>query len=794
MTKKPTYEDLKQRVKELEGFAQNSEVSYREIFDLATDMIIIQDINTGEILEVNDAATRVTGFTPDEIKRMGVAGFSPKSENFSPEKAAEFMIKAAQGEPQLFEWGFIDKSGQFHPTEVHIKKVSIRGQARLLGIVRDITERKRVEEALKRSEANYRSIFNAANDAVFVHETETGRILDVNNKMCEMYGYTREEVGHLNVKDLSSGISPYTEEDALKWIKKATDGDPQIFEWMAKDRSGRLFWVEVNLKRVTIGDRSRLLAVVRDITERKQSEEALRVNEEKYRLLAHNMNDVVFIQDINLNITYTSPSVTDIFGYSVEETYELYLKDLMTEVSIRKATQSFQKYMALAIDKEDIDIPVMEYEYIRKDGSTFWGELKVAFLRDPQGQLVGSQGAIRDITHRKQAEKALQESEEKLARSKKMESLGLLAGGVAHDLNNVLSGIVSYPELLLMNLPQSSELRKPIETIQESGHRAVAIVQDLLTVARGVAITKEPLDLNSLVDDYLRSPELSKLKRFHPTFAVNTNLDNKLFHIAGSDVHIRKALMNLVSNASEAEGSCNVIISTTNRYIDRPLKDYDDVATGEYAVLAISDDGSGISPDDLERIFEPFYTKKVMGRSGTGLGLAVVWNIMLDHKGYINVITDENGTTFELYFPITREDISAKDLSIPVKKYKGTGETILVVDDVESQREISCNMLDALGYETKAVSSGEEAVEYLKENSVNLLLLDMIMDPGMNGLETYERIIKIHPNQKAVIVSGFAETEDVKGAQELGAGTYVKKPLTLEKIGLAVKNELKKNH
>jgi two-component system cell cycle sensor histidine kinase/response regulator CckA len=251
--------------------------------------------------------------------------------------------------------------------------------------------------------------------------------------------------------------------------------------------------------------------------------------------------------------------------------------------------------------------------------------------------------------------------------------------------------------------------------------------------------------------------------------------------------------MNLVSNAAEAlGGSGNVIISTMNRYVDRPISGYSDVNEGEYAVWSVSDDGSGISPNDLDRIFEPFYTKKIMGRSGTGLGLAVVWNVVQDHKGYIDVISEENGTTFDLYFPITREEIQGKDLSIPIKDYEGNGETILVVDDVESQMEIACEVLNALGYKAKAVSSGEEAVEYLKENTVDLILLDMIMDPGINGRETYEKIIKIHPNQKAIIVSGFAETEEVKEAQKLGAGQYIKKPITIESIGLAVKAELEK--
>jgi CheY-like chemotaxis protein len=251
--------------------------------------------------------------------------------------------------------------------------------------------------------------------------------------------------------------------------------------------------------------------------------------------------------------------------------------------------------------------------------------------------------------------------------------------------------------------------------------------------------------------------------------------------------------MNLVSNALEAiEGGGNVTISTMNRYVDRPLRGYNDVSIGEYAILSVSDDGAGISSDDLERIFEPFYSKKVMGRSGTGLGLAVVWNVVQDHNGYIDLKSDENGTTFQLYFPITRGEISGKDVSIPIKDLQGDGETILVVDDVESQRDISCKIMNTLGYKTKAISNGEEAVEYLKKHSVDLILLDMIMDPGINGRETYERTMKIHPNQKAIIVSGFAETDEVKETQKLGAGKYIKKPLTLEKIGLAIKEELGK--
>jgi PAS domain S-box-containing protein len=527
-----------------------------------------------------------------------------------------------------------------------------------------------------------------------------------------------------------------------------------------------------------------------EIYERKNAEGALL---EAYSII--NRSPAVAFLWKNLEgwpVEFVSDNVRELFGYTAEEFTSgqiSYAKTVHPDDLERVA----KEVTAFSNEKEKTGVVHEPYRIISKDGKVRWVDDRTYIRRDNTGKIIHYEGIVLDITDSIQVAEALRQNKDKLARSKKMESLGLLAGGVAHDLNNVLSGIVSYPDLLLLELPEDSPFRKSIETIKESGDRAVAIVQDLLTVARGVATTKEPLNINDLIGDYLHSPEFNELKQFYPTVTVKTSLDTDLLNISGSHVHIRKVVMNLVSNASEAiKGSGNITISTENLYLDKPLRGYDNINVGEYAVLAVSDDGSGISSDDLERIFEPFYTKKVMGRSGTGLGLAVVWNVLQDHKGYINVTSNENGTTFELFFPITREEISGKDLSIPFKDLKGDGEKILVIDDVESQRYISCRMLETFGYKTKAVSSGEEAVEYLKENTVDLILLDMIMDPGINGRETYERIIKISPNQKAVIVSGFAETDDVKETQKLGAGKFIKKPLTLERIGLDVKEEMAK--
>ena len=259
-------------------------------------------------------------------------------------------------------------------------------------------------------------------------------------------------------------------------------------------------------------------------------------------------------------------------------------------------------------------------------------------------------------------------------------------------------------------------------------------------------------------------------------------------------MHLAKTIMNLVSNAAEAMPDGGTIrIATRNTYVDQPIKGYDHVAEGDYAVVEVSDAGVGIPAGDLKLIFEPFFTKKKMGRSGTGLGMAVVWGTVKDHKGYIDVHSAEGrGTTFTLYFPVTRREKAAIEDGRPLDRLRGSGETILVVDDVQQQREIAAAILTQLGYTVRTVASGEEAVDDMKNQCADLLVLDMIMESGIDGLETYRRILCHRPGQKAIITSGYSETSRVSEAQRLGAGHYLKKPYTIENLGIAVKEELKR--
>ncbi len=344
-----------------------------------------------------------------------------------------------------------------------------------------------------------------------------------------------------------------------------------------------------------------------------------------------------------------------------------------------------------------------------------------------------------------------------------------------------------------MKIPEDSPIRKTILTIKRSGEKAAAIVQDLLALARRSVPIIEIVNINDIIVEYLKSPEYEKLKSYYSEIIVETEMQKDLLNIKGSPVHLSKIIMNLVSNGVESmpDGG-KLIISTDNKYIDIPINGYDEILEGDFVCIKITDTGIGMSSDELNRIFEPFYTRKTMGRSGTGLGMSVVWGTIKDHKGYINVKSEkEKGTTFTIYLPATREQNDNHKPETKIEDYYGSNEIVLVVDDIKDQREIAKDMLTILNYSVVLASSGGEAIEYLKTNTVDILLLDMIMDDGMDGYETYKRILEIHPGQKAIIASGFSETDRVKQALKLGAGAYIKKPYLLKTLGKAIRSELK---
>jgi PAS domain S-box-containing protein len=516
----------------------------------------------------------------------------------------------------------------------------------------------------------------------------------------------------------------------------------------------------------------------------------LQASEKKYRDLVENAHSIILRIDPVGRIIFFNRFAQKLFGYSESQVYGKTISEVLSPTS--PGAQNWIELLAEAT-LPNSDIPMVEEtSYTLENGRTIWIAWTYRPIFSAEGKLIEILCIGNDITQLKQTIEENAKLEIQLIRAQKMEALGTLAGGVAHDLNNVLAGVINYPELMLMRLPEDSPLRRYATSIQKSGERAAAIVQDLLTLARRNVVQVEVINLNTVITEYIDSPEFDRLRLNHPLAKVNTRLGPHISGILGSPVQLSKAVMNLVANAVEAlEGKPGqVSILTELCQLDTSIDAYERIPPGSYVRLTVVDNGCGMAADDLRRIFEPFFSRKKMGRSGTGLGMAVVWGTIKDHGGLIDIHSSPGrGSRFDIYFPPTTK-VEKKVEATPVEAYRGKGEKILVVDDEESQREIAHEILTDLGYVVKTVASGEAAIEVLEKEPTDLIVLDMIMATGLDGLDTYRQIVLKWPGQRAIIASGFSDNEKVQQAMKLGVGQYLKKPYNREGLRKAVRQEL----
>ncbi|MBU1344700.1 MAG: response regulator, partial [Proteobacteria bacterium] len=512
---------------------------------------------------------------------------------------------------------------------------------------------------------------------------------------------------------------------------------------------------------------------------------ALEISGCEFKHLVKNTHDIIWTLDQKFNITFINSAVYPAFGFVQKELMGKPLTHFLPD----KKTDLFKDQIKTGTD--------FSYETIihHKDGTPIHVEVMGSKISHFSGSHNMYQGIIRDISQKKIREKEQQQLNEKLIQAEKLKALGILAGSVAHDLNNILSGIATYPEVLMMDKNLDPQIRQGLTIIKDSGQKASAVVSDLLTISRGSGAEMEIININSIIDRYTRAHDFDKIRKTYDQVSINVSTEPELLNIKGSYIHIEKTIMNLVLNAVEEvsdKDDGKVLITTNNSYIDPSIPGYENRVQGEYVILSVIDNGSGIEQKNLKKIFDPFFTKKEMGKSGTGLGLTVVWNAVQDHNGFINVVSNKKGTRFDLLFPATREEIPQKKEGSSFDEIKGQGQMILIVDDLKDQQKIAATILENLGYHTKAVDNGYDAVDFIKKSPADLVILDMIMAPSISGLETYQRIKKINPGQKAIIASGYSESEEVLMAQDLGAGSFVKKPYTILDMGIAVKEELEK--
>ncbi|EKD40139.1 MAG: signal transduction histidine kinase [uncultured bacterium] len=506
-------------------------------------------------------------------------------------------------------------------------------------------------------------------------------------------------------------------------------------------------------------------------------------SEKRFQVLAQATSEGIVIHNDGRFIE-ANQQFFSMFGYSEAELREgIFLEMILDSASLNFALQRIKNsvggnHQGIGVKKSGLKFPF--------EATTH----SINYLGKPARVCT-----IRDLSERVKAEAERFELYKKLEKANKLNALGLMAGSVAHDLNNILVGVVSYPDLLLSQMLESDKFYPQIKKIQEAGKRAVAVVNDLITLARGGTFTTTVENINDILMNHLNSIEHCSRLADYPDVVIQTKLQKNLHNTPCSQQQINKVFLNLIGNALEAVREDGLIrITTENCKFTHPkTKDAPTAGGDDYIKISIADNGPGISQNNLDHIFEPFFTTKTMGKSGTGLGLSIVWNSIQEHKGWIEVKNLHPGIIFEIYLPATEEKLSRKKHQAIKLTALGNGEKILLIDDQLEQIETVERMLTRLGYTVHSVIGGEKGIAFLQSQEVDLVLLDMIMSTGLNGWETYEKILQIRPGQKAIIITGYSTTEHLLKAKTLGISQFLEKPVSLANLNSAIRKTLYPN-
>ncbi len=514
----------------------------------------------------------------------------------------------------------------------------------------------------------------------------------------------------------------------------------------------------------------KIVAAIRNVTAEKRAEEALRASEKRYRTLVEAVDDGMHVKDRKGRYLLVNSEMARRLGMAKEEIVGRTAKELYSPEEARQVMETDSQVLktgtVLEIDEEHVSAGGTRIHHVRKMP-----------LRSEAGEVVGVVTVSRDITERKQLE-------EQLLRAQRLETAGQVASQVAHDFKNLLSPLVAFPELIKMDIPEDSPIAGYLDVMLESARRMAEINDNLLALGRRGHIVMRPTNLNAVVEQ-----ATAQMADRPPSLMVECLLDPDLLSVKGSPAQLLRMVSNLISNAREAMQDAGLLaLKTENIFVEESLGRYSRIKCGEYVRLVVADTGCGIPAEIQDRIFDVFFTtKRTDQKRGSGLGLSIVQAIVDDHKGYLDLESRPGeGTSFSIYLPVSREPLGEK----PRDEVRGGTESLLVVDDDPLQLQVMGNLLGRLGYRIDAVTSGKAALDYLRDHAPDLLILDMIMPPEMDGVETYRRALKLRPGQRAIVVSGFAQSERVEEVRALGVGAFVSKPVTMEALARAVRAEL----
>jgi len=639
--------------------------------------------------------------------------------------------------------------------------------------------RRRAEEALRKSEARYRTVVEYQTDLI-CRFLPDGTLTFVNESYCRYHGKQREElVGH----SFMPLVLPEDREKVANHLASFSQKTPvSTIEYRAVVAGGKVRWQQW-INRPVFGEQGDLIefqSVGRDITERKRAEEALRESEEKYRTILENIEDGYYEVDLAGNLTFFNDSLCRMLGYPPDELVGLNNREFMDDETARSVYQIFSE-----VSRTGKPAKAVDWELVRKDKDRRFIEASVSLISDSTGKPVGFRGVARDVTERKQ-------TEQKLRRQERLAAVGQLAGGIAHDFNNLLTTIMLYAQMGLGKRELAPDLARAFETILGESRQAAKLVQQILDFSRRSPIETHPMDLEPCVQETVRI-----LERTIPE-SIRTFLDvgPEEYVVDADPTRVQQVLMNLAVNARDAMPEGGEMRFELSRVDVIPGA----VGTspriggtgGGWVCLAVSDTGTGIPPDVLPRLFEPFFTTKEPGK-GTGLGLAQVYGIVMQHQGHIGVETEVGkGTTLRVYLPAygveALEEIGTEEaLALP----QGKGETILLVEDNEKLREGGQELLESLGYRVLVAANGREALEvyHSAERGADLVITDVVM-PEMGGKRLVQELRKVDPGLKPLAITGYIVEEDIHKLREEGFLGVIHKPFNVDALAQAVRHAL----
>jgi len=680
----------------------------------------------------------------------------------------------------------------------------------------DVLRSKGIEEKLQESEEKYRQLFRTVTDAIILFDGETRQFIDANDAALNLYGYTRQEFLKLRHQDITaepeqSGVS----------IEQALKGEiRKIPVRYHKTKDGTRFPVDISANTFTLKNRQILCGVIRDITERKRSEDALkrvheglerqveertaelvvtneqlkaeikereqaekelRKSEERYRTVVQDMPAMIcrFLPDGIL--TFVNSPYCDYFDKKNEALIGQNFFQFIPEEDQEKVRNHFNSL-------NQID-PMITYEHqvIAPDGNIRWQQWTDRAIFDEKNRLTEYQSVGRDITEEKLSQEEKNELESQLQHARKMQAVGTLASGFAHNFNNVLMGIMANASIMLLDLDADHPHYNYLKKIENQARNGSKVVRQLTGYARGGRLELKALDLNRLLME--TSDTFKMLKK---RIRLHKNLAENLHAVLADKVQIEQVLLNLYLNAADAmSGDGDLFLTTMNVTSEDIVEKPYTPEAGNYVLLTVRDTGIGMDKDVKDRIFEPFFTTKDVSK-GIGLGLSSTYTIVKSHRGYIDVDSQKgHGTFFNIYLPATEKEVDP-ETKVNGKILKGD-ETVLLVDDDDMVIEGCGELLDKTGYTVLTAKGGKDAIEIYKkkQNQIALVILDMIM-PGMDGDETYKRLKEINPHIKVLLSSGHRMDDPTAGILKRGCDGFIQKPFNIMDLSKTIREILDK--